>query len=83
MLNYQRYTLKLGIVVRERNICFEGRMTHTNMHAYIFREGGNIELFITLVPKVLHIVLLFVASSTSGLLLNFDLLVVETFQPQV
>ena len=38
-------------------------------------EGGGIGLFITLVPKVIKNVFLFVVLTTLGTLLNFDSLV--------
>ncbi len=52
----------------------------------LFRDGGDIGLFITQVPKVSNIVFLF-AQLLWGLLLNLDWLIfkmsVKTFQPLI
>ena len=41
---------------------------------YICKEGGDIGLFIALVPKVFYNVFLFVSSTTLRTILNFDCL---------
>ena len=45
--------------------------SHQDDQVYIPREGGDIGLFITLVPKFYINVFLFVASTTEGTLIEF------------